>query len=155
MATYLTKKGREKIYQEYLNIDDEIKKTNREMGESAKLDNDLRENPEFMALRVKAMYELPQKKEELFKVFSQAEVIEEMPEYINFDGSTVIMGTKVVLDFDGDEEVYTIHGTNEGNIEDGIISENSPIARAIIGKKVGDIVTFRNMSIKILSVELS
>lgn len=154
MAIYLTKKGKEKIYQEYLSIDNEITKTNKEMGDSAKLDNDLRENPEFMALRVKAMYELPQKKEELFATYNEAVVIEEMPEYINFDGSTVIMGSKVVLDYGGNETSFSIYGTNEGSIADGCISENAPLVRAIMGKKVGDIVTFRDIPVKILSVEL-
>ena len=45
----------EKLCEEYHSMDQKITDTQRKMGESAKRDNDLRENPEFMELRVKAM----------------------------------------------------------------------------------------------------
>ena len=61
----ISKKGYKKLCEELKNVDSEIIETQREMGESAKRDNDLRENPEYMELRVKAMYTLPQKKQKL------------------------------------------------------------------------------------------
>ena len=99
---FISKKGYEIKYNEFLNVDNEIIETNREMGESAKRDNDLRENQEFMQLRVKAMYELPQKKERLRLCCENAIIIEDMDEFKNFDGSKVIIGSTVKLDFDGD-----------------------------------------------------
>ena len=51
---YITKNGYKKLYEDYLNIDKEITEVNKMMGESVKRDNDLRENPEFMELRVRA-----------------------------------------------------------------------------------------------------
>lgn len=57
----------EKLCEEYHSMDQKITDTQRKMGESAKRDNDLRENPEFMELRVKAMYTLPAEKEKLYK----------------------------------------------------------------------------------------
>lgn len=58
---------------------------------------------------------------------------------------------------DGDEETYTIVGGAEASPLDGKISNESPIAIALLGKKVNDVVTIDtpggNMSVKIVSVE--
>lgn len=151
---YITKGGKEKLYTEYLLVDKEIADLNKKMGESVKLDNDLRENPEFLNLRVRAMYELPNKKKELRYKYEHAIVIEDMEEYLNFDGETVIRGAIVRLNFDGDEEEYRIVGTNEGDLSRNALSCNAPIAIAILGKKVGEIINFNGGSIDILEVNL-
>ncbi|GKV66758.1 MULTISPECIES: transcription elongation factor GreA [Sporosarcina] len=39
---------------------------------------------------------------------------------------------------DGDEETYTIVGSAEANPIEGLISNDSPIAKGIIGRKTGD-----------------
>ena len=93
---YITKNGYKKLYEDYLNIDKEITEVNKMMGESVKRDNDLRENPEFMELRVRAMYELPAKKKSLWDKYNSAIIIEETDEYKNFDGNTVIRGCLVM-----------------------------------------------------------
>lgn len=152
---YITKEGKEKIYSEYLLVDREIVDLNKKMGESVKLDNDLRENPEFLNLRVRAMYELPNKKKELWNKYEQAIVIEDMEEYHNFDGETVIRGVVVRLNFDGEEEEYRIVGTNEGDLSKNALSCNAPIANALLGKKVGEKVNFNEGNIDILEVRLN
>lgn len=151
---YISKSGYEKLYEDFLNVDKEINDVNRKMGESVKRDNDLRENPEFMELRVKAMYELPGKKNELWLKYESAVIIEEMDEYKNFDGEIVVIGAKVTLNFAGDKEIYIILGNDEGDLKKGILSCQAPISKAIIGKKVGDIVEFNHSQIEILEVKL-
>ena len=59
---YISRKGYMKLYKEYVDYDEKIIQCQREMGESVKRDNDLRENPEYIDLRVKAMYTLPEQK---------------------------------------------------------------------------------------------
>ena len=103
----ISKKGYKKLCEELKNVDGEIIETQREMGESAKRDNDLRENPEYMELRVKAMYTLPQKKQKLYERVKDCKIIEETNEYKNFDGN-VIVGSKVKVICDGEEETYII-----------------------------------------------
>ena len=39
---------------------------------------------------------------------------------------------------DGDEETYTIVGSAEANRLEGLISNDSPIAKALIGRSKGD-----------------
>ncbi|SFV51574.1 Transcription elongation factor GreA [hydrothermal vent metagenome] len=56
------------------------------------------------------------------------------------DHSRVCFGSRVhLLDLDSDkEEVYTICGSLEAEVENGLISIHSPLAKALIGKKEGD-----------------
>ena len=152
---FISKKGYETKYNEFLNVDNEIIETNREMGESAKRDNDLRENQEFMQLRVKAMYELPQKKERLRLCCENAIIIEDMDEFKNFDGTKVIIGSTVKLDFEGDICEYTILGSEEGDIDNGILSCEAPIAQAILGKQSGEEVEFNVCKIVIKEITIS
>ena len=150
---YISREGYEQLYQEYLEIDKKIQDTIRKMGESAKRDNDLRENPEYMELRVQAMYTLPKQKEELFNRYQNAIIIEETEEYKNFDGNTVIMGTKVKFTIDGEEEEYKILGNKEGNMDLSILSCDAPIAKAVMQKHLKEKVQFNGMEISILSIE--
>ena len=55
-------------------------------------------------------------------------------------GERVVFGATVhLLDVDTDEEVtYTIVGENESDSTHGRISIVSPIARSLVGKRVGD-----------------
>jgi transcription elongation factor GreA len=96
---------------------------------------DLSENAEYHAARDRQSF-IEGRVAELEDVTSRAEVID--PSMI--DGGTVTFGTTIqVADEDTDEEsTFTIVGPYEGDISQGLISTSSPIARALIGKKVGD-----------------
>ncbi|MCK1991604.1 transcription elongation factor GreA [Peribacillus muralis] len=56
----------------------------------------------------------------------------------------------------GDEETYSIVGSVEADPFDGKISNDSPIAKSLIGKRVGDKVSIQTpggeMSVKIVSI---
>lgn len=56
----------------------------------------------------------------------------------------------------GDEEEYSIVGSAEADPFNGLISNDSPIAKALIGKKVGSEVTFStpggDMLVKIIEI---
>lgn len=149
---YISKKGYESLYEQYLDIDRQIAMINKQIGESVKRDNDLSRKPELMQLRVKAMYELPHKKEELWNKYENAIIIENMDEYKNFNGSKVIIGCNVLLMLDDEEIEYFIAGTDEGDIDNGIMSCSAPIAEAIINKNVGDIIQYNDFYIEILKV---
>lgn len=60
-------------------------------------------------------------------------------------GDKVVFGATVrLLDLDTDEEqTYQIVGADESDVDAGRISIGSPIARALIGKQVGDEVTIK------------
>lgn len=58
---------------------------------------------------------------------------------------------------DGDEETYTIVGSAEANPIEGLISNDSPIAKGLIGRGVGDEVKINTpggeMSVTILEIK--
>jgi transcription elongation factor GreA len=75
---------------------------------------------------------------ELEDKISRAEVID----VSKLSGTTVKFGATVsVVDEDTEEErAYQLVGENEADVKQGKVSITSPIARALIGKKVGDTV---------------
>lgn len=73
-------------------------------------------------------------------------------------GSKVVtLGSKVTVKTDGYEKTFTILGSAETNPSAGMISQNSPLGRALIGRKVGDEVKIklknREVNYKILKIE--
>jgi transcription elongation factor GreA len=76
--------------------------------------------------------------QELERMLSSARIIEEPATGADY----VRMGAHVrVVDVDGDEETYYLVGSQEADPRRGLISNESPIGRALIGKRVGDEVT--------------
>ena len=75
---------------------------------------------------------------EIEDALARAQIID--PSTVNA-GDRVVFGAKVTLfNIESEEEaVYQIVGELEANISDGLISVTSPIARALIGKNVGDV----------------
>lgn len=59
----------------------------------------------------------------------------------DIDTDTVSLGTKVkVLDMEFDEEIeYSLVGSTEADVSQGKISDESPVGKGLIGKKVGEI----------------
>ncbi|MEM9058408.1 MAG: transcription elongation factor GreA, partial [Pseudomonadota bacterium] len=73
-------------------------------------------------------------------VLSNAQVIDVTT--LNADGRVVFGTTVNLCDEDTEAEVtYQIVGDDEADIKAGRISVSSPIARALIGKSEGDVVT--------------
>lgn len=153
MSELITKNGFEQLKEDVRKVEDEILDVQREMGESVKRDNDLRENPEYMDLRVKAMYSLPAKKAELLNRLKSCIIIEDTAQYQSFNGQKVIVGSKVTYEFDGEEETLSIVGDREGNIDEGLISCEARFAKDLIGKHIGEKFEFNGSTIVIKKVE--
>ena len=101
---------------------------------------DLSENAEYHAAREKQGF-IEGRIKEVEAVISVAEVID--PRQLS--GDVVRFGaTVLVVDEDTDDEkTYKIVGQHEANLESGKISISSPLARALIGKTLGDSVEVR------------
>ena len=98
---------------------------------------DLSENAEYHAARERQSF-IEGRIAELEDVTSRAEAIDTS----EMSGETIRFGAFVmVADADTDEEVtYRIVGAMEADLEEGKISVTSPLARALIGKTIGDVV---------------
>lgn len=96
---------------------------------------DLKENAEYHAAKDKQGH-IEGRIADLEDRIARAETID----VSTMSGNKVKFGaTVVIVDEDTDEEfTYQIVGDYEANLDEGRISYKSPIARALIGKEVGD-----------------
>ena len=96
---------------------------------------DLSENAEYDAARSEQASTEARIKE-IEKMLENVEIINSVKT------DAVALGTKVKLEYVGDDEIdeYSIVGSKEADPFTNKISNESPIAKAIIGHKVGDIV---------------
>ncbi|MBO6505348.1 MAG: transcription elongation factor GreA [Kordiimonadaceae bacterium] len=107
--------------------------------EEARAHGDLSENAEYHAAKEKQGH-IEGRIMELEGKISRAQVID--PTSLNSE--TIVFGATVtMLDEDDEEVVYQIVGADEGDVKVGRISYQSPIARALIGKRVEDEVEVR------------
>ncbi|APS00164.1 transcription elongation factor GreA [Pajaroellobacter abortibovis] len=107
---------------------------------AAREHGDLSENAEYHAAREKQSF-IEGRIKELEEKLSRSEVID--PAQVK--GSRVAFGATVKLYNTDTEEitVYKILGADESDVNQGILSISSPLARALVGKEVGDKVTIR------------
>ena len=93
--------------------------------------------------------------EEIEKILKNAEVVVE--EEVDLD--KISIGCKIrILDCEFDEELeYKIVGSTEANSLKGKISNESPVGKALLGKKVGDTVTVETqvgeLTYKVLEIQ--
>jgi len=132
----LTPEGKEKLAEELNHMKKvERPKVINEIA-TAREHGDLSENAEYHAAREKQSL-LEGRILQFEDVLSRAEVIDAK----QFPTDKVIFGMQVTV-FDetiDKEKVYRIVGELEANIDKGLLSVSSPIAKALIGKKVGDV----------------
>ena len=105
--------------------------------EEARGHGDLSENAEYQTAREKQSF-IEGRIQDLEAALSLAQVID--PKTLS--GDTVLFGATVdVVDLESDKkQTYQIVGQYEANLEKGLISYISPLAKALIGKAKGDIV---------------
>lgn len=119
----------------------------------ARAHGDLSENAEYHAARERQSF-IEGRIMELESVISAANIID----ISAISGDTVKFGaTVVVVNEDTDEETtYQIVGPYESDADNGKISTTAPMAKALIGKKIGDSVEVRTpkgvLSYEILNV---
>lgn len=103
----------------------------------ARSHGDLSENAEYHAARERQSF-VEGRIAELEEITSAAEVIDPAA----LSGDTVMFGASVLLvDEDTEKEVtYQIVGTHEADVKQARLSITSPLAKALIAKRVGDTV---------------
>ena len=104
----------------------------------AREQGDLSENAEYDAAKDEQR-DIEARIEELEKILKNAEVVDED----EVDLGRINIGCKVkILDIEYNEELeYKIVGSTEANSLKGKISNESPVGKALIGSKVGDVIS--------------
>ena len=103
----------------------------------ARAHGDLSENAEYDAAKERQGF-IEGRIQEIEGKLSNAQIID--PSLLDADGRCVVGATVEIEDQDnGDVVTYQIVGEDEADIKANKLSVNSPMARALIGKYVGDI----------------
>ena len=131
----VTKQGHEQLKTELKHLMSVVRPEVVQAIADAREHGDLKENAEYHAAKERQGF-VEGRIQELNGKLAQCNVID----ISRLSGEKVIFGATVTyIDIEADEEkTYQIVGEDEADLEKGKISYNSPIARALIGKIVGD-----------------
>ncbi len=136
----MTPEGNSRLREELKNLKEvERHKISREIG-VARDHGDLSENAEYHAAKEKQGW-IEARIKDLEDKLSRAEIIDPA----RLSGTKVAFGATVKLsNIETEEEtVYRLVGADEANLDQGSISITSPLARALIGREIGDEVKVR------------
>jgi len=130
----MTPGGAQKLKDELARLKEERPKISREIG-IAREHGDLSENAEYHAAKERQGL-VEARLKDIEDKLARAEVIDPT----KLSGDRVRFGATVtVTNLDNDEETtYQIVGADEADINHGLISISAPLARALIGKSIGD-----------------
>ncbi|MFV0543494.1 MAG: transcription elongation factor GreA [Marinicella pacifica] len=136
MRKPITKKGAEQLKAELKRLKNVERPKIIEAVAEAREHGDLKENAEYHAAREQQSFN-EGRIAELEGILGNAEIID--VSNLNV-GDKVVFGATVVLEEEasGQNVTYQIVGDAEANIDEGKISISSPIARALVGKRVDD-----------------
>lgn len=132
---YVTKEGLEKVKREYEKLRDF--KHQKTMGEMPNILHSEDANPEYLAFQ-EDMSLLDARLAEYENILQNAEVIKKPSKE---KVKCVDLGATVVCEIDGQQDEFTLVGSLESNPAAGRISNESPVGKALLGRKVGDTVT--------------
>jgi len=136
MRTPITLRGAEKLREELRRLKAEDRPAIIRAIAEARSHGDLSENAEYHAAREQQGF-IEGRIKEIEQRLANAQVID--PSSIPHTGKVVFGATVELAPVDGGPEVsYQIVGDDEADIRSGLVSINSPIARALIGRTVGD-----------------
>jgi len=131
---YVTEQGLEEMKRELEYLQQEKRPAVIEELKEARALGDLSENAEYDAARSEQA-EVEAKIANLSQMIENAVVITEAGTDVVSIGNTV----EVEYIEDGDKEIYTIVGRTEADPFENKISNESPIANAIMGLKIGEV----------------
>ena len=137
-AIPLTTRGAERLQQELHRLKTIERPEVINAIAEARAQGDLSENAEYDAARERQGF-IEGRISELEGTLSNAQIID--PAELEADGKAVFGSTVDIEDLEsGDRVVYQIVGDVEADIRNNLISVSSPVARALIGKRAGDVV---------------
>lgn len=136
----LTKEGEAKLAKELRHLIDIDRPEVLDQLAAARAQGDLSENADYDAARNKQA-EVEARIKEIENILANAKIIDEKKQA----SKLVALGSTVEIKdlSDNTKATYTIVGTVEANPTKGLISNVSPLGKAIVGKKVGDVCVVR------------
>lgn len=150
---YLTKAKLEELKKELIELKTVKRIEIAEKLKRAKELGDLSENSEYFEAR-EEQGQVESRIFELEDMLKDVELIEKSRD----SGSVVKIGSTIEVSKDGKKQRLFIVGSNEAKPEDGFISNESPLGKAFLGKKTGDMVLIhlpngKKAEYKVFSIE--
>jgi len=155
-VSYMTEDGYKKLEREIENLETiERPKISQQIAE-ARDKGDLSENAEYDAAK-EAQGMMEMKISQLKSLFSNARILDESK--INTDSVQILTAVTLLNTKTNQEFVYSIVSESEANLKEKKISVSTPIAKGLLGKKIGDVVdipvpagilTFQIMNIQLV-----
>ena len=152
----LTYQGLQKLEEELQNLKVVRRKEVAQKIKEAREQGDLSENAEYDAAKDEQR-DIEARIEDIEKILKNAEVVVE--EEVELD--KISIGCKVkILDVEENEELeYKIVGSTEANSLKGKISNESPVGKALLGARIGEVVTVEtqagDLNYKVLEIQRS
>jgi transcription elongation factor GreA len=150
---YVTKDGLEELKLEHDEIVNHKRPDLVERLAAAREMGDLSENAEYHAAREELAF-LDGRIDELQEMLKQAILIKDEPS--SSAGNQVKLGSNVTMKCDGKEVTYSVVGELEANPAEKRISHESPLGKALMNKKIGEVVAVkapaRTISYTIVSI---
>lgn len=132
MTKFLTPEGLKKLEEELAMRKVEMRQKIAEIIKEAKEQGDLSENAEYSEAK-------RQQSDNERRIMELENEIRTSQVSSYEKGSKIVqMGSKVRVKFNGDEQVFSIVGSNEADPLNAKISNESPIGQALMGKTAGD-----------------
>ena len=133
--TPITKKGHDALHAELERYKKVERPKNIKDIEEARGHGDLKENAEYHAAKERQSH-IAARISDLEHKLAEAQIIDTS----NFSNEKVLFGATVTLkDAQTEKEQrFTLVGQDEGDTKNGRISVQSPVGRALIGRRVGD-----------------
>ncbi len=148
----MTREGKEKLEKELQELKTVKRREVVERIKNARSFGDLSENSEYDSAKEEQAF-VEGRIAMIEKMLRNAVIIED-----DENNDIVTLGKSVTFIElpDGEEETYTIVGSAESDPFEGKISNDSPIAKSLLGKKVGDEVTVQTpggeINVKIIAI---
>ena len=137
MSTILTKTGYEKLKTELDHLKNTERPTVIERIKSARELGDLSENADYANAREQQSF-IEGRIQEVEEKLKTAQIVTSGAGH-----QSVAVGHTIDLDCSGKKETYKIVGENESDPLNGKISAASPVAQAILGKKINESVKIK------------
>jgi transcription elongation factor GreA len=136
-VVYLTPQGKQRFTDELRELTHVRRHEVEDRIRRAKEFSDTVDNAEYDEAKTEQAF-VEGRIQELERMLAAAKVIEEPTTKADY----VRMGAHIkVVDSEGEQETYSLVGSHEADPRRGLISNESPIGRALMGKREGDEVT--------------
>jgi len=128
---YLTQEGLKKLKEEHTNLVGDRRKEVAEKLQKARELGDISENAAYDAAREEQSF-VEGRISELEDILKRVEVVEEGA------AGEVAIGSTVKVHLDGEDQEFRVVGAHEADPTSGKISHESPLGRALLGRKIGE-----------------